>query len=779
MARRDATTPKTTLSEENRMTAARNAKARAFERRLLPALVAAALAMSAAEAAAQQAQASTAKKEESSEKLESITVTATKRSESLQTVPVAVSVIGGEMLEKLNLNNVSTLTSQTPALNYRANASNKDTSLFIRGVGTISTSPGVEPTVSTVIDGVVFARPGSATLDLMDVERIEVLRGPQGTLFGKNASAGVLNIVTKRLTPEPERFIDASYYQGNERRLRAGVSGELGKSVIGSISGLLGKYDGNVRNVFLGEDVNGYDRQGIRGKLQWTPGRDVTVTFIGDYAKADDTGTRGPYVRASSAITAAIAPAVPGLENRDVSTNVKERVDDKNQGVSAQVDWVVGKAVVTSITAWRKWNNVQFQDIDGTSGAWNQIAGLSDRGQLENKTFSQELRLASDKGGFLDFVAGLYYWKTETDEVYRRDVVRCNGTLANLPNGLTPCAAFLNDNGVATYGTDGKSYSAFGESTLNFAKDFRGIAGFRYTKDDLSYYHGRVSTQPTADIPGVRRTRANTTGSTDKTGTSGRIGLQLDAAKDVMTYLTLSRGYKGPAYNAFFNMQAIDDVALDPEKSRGWEAGFKSQLLEDRLRLNVAIFKTDYTGYQANFPDLVQGTVVTRFINAGDVSTKGVELDFEAKVSKQLSVSGAYTRLRARVDKFNCPTGATCPALDGQPLPYAPDKKGVLRADWWTGVMAGRRFELGADYTWQSATQFDLSTSPNTIQPAYGIVNMYVALADRAKGWRVAIIGKNLGDKSYAQQLLPGANTQRSVPRDDERYWGVNARLEF
>lgn len=762
------------------MTADRPAKARAFERRLLPALVASALALAAGEAAAQQAPAAPAKeKEEASEKLESITVTATKRSEPLQSVPVAVSVVSGDLIEKLNLNNVSTLTSQTPALNYRANASNKDTSLFIRGVGTISTSPGVEPTVSTVIDGVVFARPGAATLDLMDVERIEVLRGPQGTLFGKNASAGVLNIATKRLSSETERFVDASYYQGNERRLRAGVSGELTKGLLGSISGLLGEFDGNVRNVFQGRDVNGYDRQGLRGKLEWSATRDVAVTFIADYAKADDTGTRGPYVRASSAITAAIAPAVPGLENRDVSTDVLERVEDKNQGLSAQVDWSVGKSLVTSITAWRKWENVQYQDIDGTPGAWNQIAGLSDRGQLENKTFSQELRFASEKGGFLDFVVGAYYWKTETDEVYRRDVVRCNGTLPNLPNGLTPCAAFLNDNGVATYGTEGTSYSFFGESTLNFTKSLRGILGLRYTKDELSYYHGRVSTQPTTDIPGVRRTRPNTTGSTDKNGTSGRIGGQFDFSKDVTSYLTYSRGYKGPAYNAFFNMQPIDDIALDPEKSKGWEAGFKSQLLDNRLRFNVAVFDTEYTGYQANFPDFVQGTVVTRFINAGDVSTKGVEIDFEAKVSRQLSISGAYTKLKARVDKFNCPTGATCPALDGQPLPYAPDRKGVIRADWWTAVGSGMRFEAGADYTWQSDTQYDLSVSPNTIQPSYGISNMYLALANRAKGWRVAVIGKNLGNESYSQQLLPGANTQRSVPRDDERYWGINARYEF
>ena len=711
--------------------------------------------------------------------LESITVTATRRAEPLQEVPVAVTVVSGEYLEKINLNNISTLTSQTPALNFRQNASNKDTSLFIRGVGTISTSPGVEPTVSTVIDGVVFARPGSATLDLMDVERIEVLRGPQGTLFGKNASAGVLNIVTRTLSPAREAYVDASYYQGNERRLRLGAMGELAPSLLGSINAFAGKYDGNVRNVYLGEDVNGYDRKGVRGKLGWTPTRDVAVTFIADYAKADDTGTRGPFVRASSAITAAIAPAVPSLENRDVATDVKERVDDKNQGVSAQVDWSVGPATVTSITAWRKWDNVQYQDIDGTPGVVNQIANLSDRGQLANKTFSQEVRVASGKGGFLDYVAGLYYWDTKTDEVYRRDVQRCNGTLPSLPNGLTPCAAVLADYGVANYGTEGKSTSAFGEATLHFSNALRGILGGRYTKDELSYYHERTSTQPTTDIAGVRRSKPYTTGNTDQNGTSGRAGMQFDFTRDVMAYATYSRGYKGPAYNAFFNMQAFDTIALDPEKSHGWEAGLKTLLLNRRLRINVAAFDTKYSGYQANFPDFVEGTVVTRFINAGDVSTKGVELDFEARVTSDLTLSGAYAQTRARIDHFNCPPTGTCPDLNGAPLPFAPDRKGVIRADYARMLGNGLRPEVGTDYSWQSDTQYDLSRSANTIQPAFGIWNAYVALAQPAAGWRVSIVGKNLGNKSYAQQLLPGANTQRSVPRDDKRFWGVTARYTF
>ncbi len=753
----------------------RQGKLDSYRRCIAPAIASVA-ALATGLAGAQQAQTEAAK-DKDAEHLEKITVTATKRSESLQTVPVAVTVISGELLEQQNINNVSTLTAQTPALNFRANASNKDTSLFIRGVGTISTSPGVEPTVSTVVDGVVFARPGQATLDLMDIERVEVLRGPQGTLFGKNASAGVLNIVTRPLVPSREAFADLSYFEGNERRLRVGASGEVSQGLLGSVTAFVGKYDGNVKNTFLGEDVSGYDRKGVRGKAAFSASRDVTITLIGDYAKADDTGTRGPFVRANAAITAALAPIAIGAENRDVATNVRERVEDTNKGLSAQVDWNAGKLAITSITAWRQWNNVQFQDIDGTGFVVNQIAQLSDRGELESKTLSQELRVASAKGGAFDYVAGLFYMDTETDEIYRRDVVRCNGTLTTLANGLTPCAANLNDNGVATYGTDGKSASVFGEGTFHFSKALRGIFGLRYTRDELAYYHTRVSTAPAA-IPGVQPSRPFTTGSTKEAGVSGRVGPQFDFTSDVMGYVTYSQGYKGPAYNAFFNMTSTADLALDPEKSKGWEAGLKSTFANNRVRVNVAVFDTKYTGYQANYPDLVAGTVVTRFINAGDVSTKGVELDIDAKVTRQLSLSAAVANTRARVDRFNCPVGATCPDLTNQPLPSAPDWKGVVRAGYWMQVGAFR-VDMATDYSYSSKVQFDLSTSANTIQPAYGIYNASIALSRPGSGWRVALIGKNLGDKSYAAFLLPGANTQRSVPRDDERYFGVNARLDF
>ena len=712
-------------------------------------------------------------------KLDEITVTATRRAESLQDVPVAVSVLSGAQLEQANLNSLEAISSRIPTLNFRANASNKDTSLFIRGVGTISTSPGVEPSVATVVDGVVFGRAGMGTLDLMDVERMEVLRGPQGTLFGKNASSGVVNVVSKKISSETEAMVDLGWFDGDEKRVRAGVSGELAGNVRGSLNLLYGEFPGVIRNLALGEDVGGYDRKGMRGKLELTPGDSIDVALIADWAEADDTGSRGPFTRANPAISAAITPILPGLDNDSVFTNLQERVQDTNYGVSAQVDWQLGEATLTSISAYRKWENTQFQDLDGTNVVYNQITQNADKGIVDNEQLSQELRLASAKGGFVDYVAGLFYFNTTTDEEYRRDVTRCNGTLPNLANGLTPCAAPRLDNGIANYGTGLESWAVFGEATLNFSARLRGILGARYTNDDLSYYHGRVSSAGAVDIPGVRGNRTRVDGSNTETGTSGRVGLQFDLGDDAMVYATYSRGYKGPAYNAFFNMQAFDEIPIAPEESDSYEIGLKSTLLDDRLRLNLAAFDIKFDGYQANIADLVGGVVVTRLINAGEVSSKGFEADFEARLSTAFTLSGAVAYTDAAVEEFRCPPGnAGCLSLNGAPLPFAPEWKAVVGGSYKVDV-GTLRLDIGADWTYQDDTQMQLSIATDTIQPAYDIINASIALSDPDGQWRLALLGKNLADESYATNILTGPNTQRGVPRDDRRYFGVNLRWNF
>ena len=703
--------------------------------------------------------------DEESVSLQAVTVTATRRAESLQKVPVAVSVVDGEQLERDNRNGVASIVQQEPSLNFRTGASNKDTSLFIRGVGTISTSPGVEPTVATVIDGVVYGRPGQATLDLLDLERIEVLRGPQGTLFGKNASAGVLNIVTKAPTEETHGYIDQSYYSGNESRTRFGIGGSLIPDTLkGSLTTLFGSYDGNVDNRANGHEVNGYNRKGVRGKLEFTPNDDLTLTLAADYMQSHDDAPNGVVSKAlTPAFAGALAPVSASGHSRDIASDYRSHVEDINKGLSAQLDWNLGDYTLTSITAWRGWDNTQWQDGDRLATITSAFPGTEDKGDLSYDQYSQEVRLASPKGEFVEYVGGLFYMHGKDDETYRRTLVTPTGS----------------QRGVADYTTTSDSYSAFGETTLNFTSRLRGIAGLRWTHDDLEYDHRRVSTSATT-VSGIQPgTRSS--GSVDEDGWSGRLGVQYDLSDDVMAYVTYSRGYKGPAYNVFFNMQPRDTDALKPETSNTWEAGIKASAWDNRLTSNVAVFHSEYDNYQANFFDTVANQVVTRLINAGSVSTEGVELDYALQATQNLKLSGALAYTRARIDQFSCPAGAAASCnVDGKTLPYSPDWKSYVRADYSIPLANGLDVELGTDYSWQSEVQYDISQNPDTKQGAYGIWNASIALADYTNGWRVALLGKNLADKSYSPMLASGSGyIYRAVPRDDERYFGVQLRKDF
>jgi iron complex outermembrane receptor protein len=721
-----------------------------------------------------------------------VVVTARHRSENLQEVPISVSVVSGVQAAAQNLNDLGDISQIVPAIDFRTGASNKDRTVFIRGIGTISTSPGVEPSVSTVIDGVVLARPGMATLDLLDLDHIEVLQGPQGTLFGKNASAGVINIVTANPTSTPHAYVDASAYTGSEYRLKAGVSGPiLGDKLEGLVSVFTAQYRGNVENIYSGVDKEdaGYRHTGARGKLIAKPSDKLTLTLGADYTDSSDTTPTGVYAATSriaypsgvltpnanlaNALTA--AGIVPSLDNRTISTNTNSSVHDKNGGVSLQADWTVfGDYTITSISAYRKWKNVQYQDYDmlgmpvGPAGG-NFAQGV-DTGHVDFDQESEELRIASPKGHFIDYVAGFYYLHANDAEIYERDITQINGAGATVLN-----------NGVAHYGTDGNNYALFGEANINFTKQFRAIVGYREIWDTLSYYHNRVSTSAAA-LPGVATSVVNGPSSVSRSGYADRFGLQFDITPDVTTYATYSRGYKGPAYNVFFNMNPVNTAPLAPETSNDYEAGVKSSLFDHRVTANVEGFITNFSNYQANFASVIGGAVVTNLINAGSVSTKGVSVDLTARPVRALTLDANLIYDDAYVGVFNCPPGAPSSCnINGQALPFAPRYKMHLGGEYRVPVTGWADVALQSDYNWQSKTQYQLSENADTVQGSYGIWNAAIALLDPKDGWQARVLVKNILDQHYSSYLAGGTfgGIVRWVPRDDNRYFGVNLRKDF
>ncbi len=726
----------------------------------------------------------------------SIVVTARFRNESLQKVPIAITAISGTSLAERQLNTVETISASIPSVGFRSGASNKDRTIFIRGIGTITTSPGVEPSVSTVLDGVVLTRPGQSTLDLGEVERIEVLRGPQGTLFGKNASAGVVNIVTRNPTDAFEAFGEAGATTDQEYRIKAGISGAIVPGKLQAlIGGLYSDFDGNTRNVVTGNDTNGSRRYGVRAKLVATPFEALKLTAIGDYLNTYET-VGGAYVsnrqivyptgviNTSAPLAAVLAAASvrPSADNRLAATNIDTNVRDENYGGSLTAELGLGGYQLTSITAWRQWLNHQQQDYDGLPTLTTAFPQGVDDGTVNSKQFSQELRLASPRGGLIDYVVGAYYLHAKTDERYQRAVTTLAGTTATTTTG------------IANYGITDKNYALFGEANINFTSAFRAIAGYRSTWDDLSFYHVRTSSaDPTNsgaaafDRPGVRAYH-NAVGSTDRRGDSYRLGLQYDLGTNAQTYFTYSRGYKGPAYNVYFNMRSLnattplDEVALSPETSDSFELGLKGSTADRALTYSLAAFTTTFDGYQANFNDIVGGAQVSRLINAGSVRSRGVEADVTLRPVKgfTLAISGAYTD--AEVRNFLCPAGApTSCNINGQPLPYAPRVKLYENAAYRFALSNSLSLELQSDVSFSSKVQYSLSETANTIQPAFAIWNASVALIRPGDGWQLRAYVKNITDTSYASFLSPGtfAGTVRVVPRDDRRYAGLLLRKDF
>ena len=707
------------------------------------------------------------------QQLQAVTVTAEKRKENLREVPAAVTVITSDTLARANTPNTASLIQLVPSLTFRQGTTNLNSSLNIRGIGTLSFSPGSEPSVSTVIDGVVYAESGMAFTDLLDPERVEVLQGPQGTLFGLNASGGVLNIVTTNPTNQKQGYVEAGVYDNSQFRTRGMISGPLSSTLGGQLSYEYGKFEGNAKNYFDGARTNGFQNGGVRGKLLWKPSDDVTGTFIVDYSRANSNccGDAINIVQSTPANDVvrgpSLAPVIPSSHNININNDTLPLTQDTSYGASAQFDWTLpNNSILTSITAYRDWFNRQRRDGDflpnAPSFVNSSVPGgntqLVDNGTISLKQYSQELRLASPTDQPFKYVLGAFLFHANIHDFFSRQDNRCDSsTLAPVANGIVPCDAtstYSSAIGVEHDRVQRDNYALFGQGTYSFTDSLRGILGARYSFDKLSYSLARVSDK--TGYAGIGGSFSNSD-STSESNVSGKVGLQFDLTPNNMTYLTFSQGYKGPAYNVFFNMSANNTARLDPEKSNNYELGLKSDLFDNHLALNMNAFYSKYRGFQTNSFVQVNGVIITNLINAGMVSTRGVQADFRATPAAGLMLSGGVAYTDAKIDKFLCPVGAplTCSYPDGRPLPYAPKYKAVINGSYELPASLPFVVSLNTNYSWQSKQQMDIGQSPYTIQPAYGIWNAGIKFANDSDTCSVSLVLQNILDKFYATALVP------------------------
>lgn len=776
-------------------------------------LVALAFASFASPAFAQDAAADSADEAAPGE----IVVTAQKRKESLQSVPLAVSVLGGDALAQSSRPSIESASQMVPALNFLKSGTTLNQTIFLRGVGTATFSIAGEPSVSTVVDGVVYARSGEAFSDLNDVAQMEVLRGPQGTLFGKNASAGVLNITTTMPKHELGASLEASYFQGNEYRVKGMVNLPMGQDLAGRVTAFYSEYDGNIRNLATNSWVNGYKHYGARAQVLYDPSDDLRIYFAADYHKNNDDCcadiiATGPMNGSGAAITSLAFNALPvprGADTREVNQNLVTATKEEGWGLSLQADVGVGASTLTSITAYREWNNTEIRDGDwldrpytSTNGTTTTNFGqLHDNGPQWTNTFTQEMRLTSPANQPLSWVIGGYYSRAFSERIFTRSDIVCAPIAGAPTNVLIPCGSAnalpaTNPTATADFGSTFKNLALFGQATIKSGDAFRAILGLRWSRDNLSVFHSRNTTlagpgiQPSFPVTGTGTGAPATvfTAETSNSNLSGKLALQADISKSVMAYVSYAHGYKGPAYNIFFNLTATGTNVIEPETSNAFEVGLKNTLFGGKMTLNIAGFYAKYNNFQANNPDLVANVVVSRFTNAGEVSTRGVEVDLNWRPADDLTITGGAAYTDAHVDAFKVAPGALPTQIiqAGTPLGFAPKWKGSLAADYRIRTNGFADVQLGASMNFQSS-QLSIF-SPDAVQrrlgtiPAYALVNLQAGIVDPDDKWKLTFQVRNLFDEAYPAAIInggPSGSYRYQIPRDADRYWGVTGKISF
>ena len=749
-----------------------------------------------------------------------IIVTARQRPEEAQDVPAALSVVDARWLEQSYTLNTRDLTTLVSALNY-SSANPRNTAFTIRGLGSSvvavsQANDGLEPGVGYYVDGVYHARPATAAFDFSDIERVEVLRGPQGTLFGKNTTAGAINIVSA--APSFTRSLNAELSFG-ERQFAQGrfsATGPLaGETLAYRLSGTFTRRDGVLTNVRTGDDQNTLGAQAVRGQVLWQPSSKFRLRVIADFANFRSVCCTQVYLRVGTslrpaarqfaALAAVAGYAPPSTDPYDRLTDIDAPLAVKTSegGVAATAEWDIGPATVTSISAWRFWNWDAANDRDYTGLPIQLIQRIPSR----QDQISQELRIASDGDRALSYVAGLYYFR-QVLTGHPNSVYGPYGApwLIGPTTGAsaTPVPANLLDG----YGQTGdtrfaaNSYAAFAEANWRIWPRLTLTGGLRYTREDKqgdysTQVFGGLATSSTAlNNAKLAVLRPQTYSARDRDGSfSGRANIAWQPVDEVLLYGSFARGFKSGGINMSGlpldanNQPALTTAVVRPERNTTWEAGIKGTLWDRRLTLNLAAYHTTVRDFQATVVDSSQTVALRGYLsNIPEVRVRGVEADAALRIG-YLSLTaaiaygeGTYTDYPAGPCPLELQTAATTACdLTGQRLAGLPRWSETLSADY--AVPAGRgAFFLHADSNWRSGYFGDPTLSRFTWIEGYNLTNAslgYRREDAEGRGWEIAVFARNLLDADYIQNLTIQAGNSGLIlgTPSDPRTLGVTFRL--
>jgi len=741
--------------------------------------------------------------------LNDVVITSRRRIERAQNVPIPITVIGGRQAEIAGAFNINRLKELVPSVQlYSSNPRN--TTLNIRGLGSTFglTNDGIDPGVGFYVDGVYYARPAATALDFVDLDQIEILRGPQGTLFGKNTTAGAFNITTRKPSFNSGAIFEASYGNYGFIQSKTSITGALSKKIAGRLSFSGTKRDGIIENSRTGKYTNELNNLGIRGQLLYKPTENTNITFAGDYSAQNPDGyaqvaagvvttKRAPY-RQFNQIIADLNYSLPSLNafDRKIDHDTPWRSGNKFGGTSINLETKIGGGTLTSITAWRfwKWNPSNDRDFTGLQ-ALSKSQGFS-----KHQQWSQEVRYA---GNFSSKLSGVFGVHAIGQEVKSDPVqIEESGSAQWRFSQSTTSSLWQTPSLFDGYGTKTtsslKTFSAaiFGQMDWTITESLHILPGIRYNYDkkkvdyDRKTYGGLQTNDPALiALKNLVYTDQAFKADVDETNFSGNLTVSYKVSEKINTYVTYTKSYKPVGVNlgglpTIAGQPALELAVIKPEEVSHIEIGVKTTPFKSTV-VNFSVFNTEIKNYQTQVQSAELGVNRGYLSNAEKVRVRGVEIESRITANENFSFNAAMSYTEGiYLDFKNAPlpleeTGSSVAFKDisGGDLPGISKWMGTLGSDYSN---SGRFFGNSGKYfvalDFYARSSFSSSPSPSKylVVDGYGIVNGRIGFR-ASQGLTVFLWGRNLLDKDYYEQLLPAAGNSGLYAGvlGDQRSYGI------
>lgn len=709
-----------------------------------------------------------------------VVVTAEKRAEGIKNIPIAITAVSGDTLKKAGVTDVADLTQLAPSLQFGTRSTN--IFIAIRGVSQAGQDIGSQSAVTVSLDGVPLLNHFMMNPAFVDVERVEVLRGPQGTISGRNATGGAINIYSKAPTSTPGGDLALNLGDYNRFGISGDFSGPLSDKVSARLSFQRERADGWLKNAYLGERLENTDLSLVRGQLLFKPTDKLSVRTLFEYSEDHSRpqfavifGRADPNVPAPQELPSYAYPKndIGNLTEYINNTNRRD-VKDIRDVVTARYEFGSG-AAITSTTGYIK-HDIALRDIDvdltpANSSTFSLIG-------LYAKQFTQEFTLTTDLGSRADLVAGVFYMNAVSSEPLFLDLGSFNikNYLVYLPTEKL------------------KSYAAYAQFRYNITDKLRATIGGRFTRDQKSYDMDATAGAYHTLLAAKNQWESFTP----------RFVLDYTPNDNTLIYASAARGFKSGGFNTLGDItQPVN--TFNPEYDWNYEIGTKAAFFDRKLRIGLTGFISDYTSLQQTVFVLNEATSVRfpKVLNASDATIKGIELEFEAAPTDRLRFTGGITHLDATYKKFcnndtlypNLPTAASCVGVkvNGQALPPgAQELEGnhLTQAPEWQFNTSGQySFPVSgtlwmtarADYKWQSKIYFDVFNHPLNAQGSYGLLNLSLGVGPINKSWALTAWVRNASDERYisSANLATGANPTVVGSVGTPRMYGATLSKRF